>query len=139
MGNKSAKEKLIKLYGEECWIDKLHLRHDTERRYTSKGQRKRMKQLTYHHILEKSKGGKATIENGAVLSAENHIWFHQQPPAVQAEINKKFQEYKQCKVVVEDSVHMPIEVHYTVIDFKDKERRKEKRDFQRLRKEIEDR
>ena len=63
MSNKSAKDKLIQLYGAECFIEKLHLRHDTDRHYTSKGQLKRMKQLTYHHIKPKSEGGKATIEN----------------------------------------------------------------------------
>ena len=61
--NKNAKEKLIQLYGAECFIDKLHLRPDHERRYKGKGQYERMKQLTYHHILEKSKGGRATVEN----------------------------------------------------------------------------
>lgn len=61
--NKNAKEKLIQLYGPECFIDKLHLRPDTDRRYTGKGQYKRMKELTYHHILERSKGGRATVEN----------------------------------------------------------------------------
>lgn len=68
MSNKGAKTKLIKLYGEECFIDKLHLRppEDTPKKYTSKGQLKRMKQLTYHHILEKSKGGKATVENRSI-------------------------------------------------------------------------
>ena len=42
-----------------CFIDKLHLRKDTDRKYTGKAQYKRMKQLTYHHILEKSKGRKS--------------------------------------------------------------------------------
>ena len=52
--NKSVKNKLIELYGEECFIEKLHLRPiATKRRYTSKGQYERMKQLTYHHIVEK--------------------------------------------------------------------------------------
>lgn len=92
--NKSAKEKLIKLYGAECFIEKLHLRQDTERRYTGKGQRKKMKQLTYHHILEKCKGGKATVENGAILSAENHEWFNQQSKEDQARMNDMFQKYK---------------------------------------------
>ena len=92
--NKSAKEKLIKLYGEECFIEKLHLRQDKGRRYTSKGQMKRMKQLTYHHILEKSKGGKATVENGALLSAENHEWFNQQSKEEQRRMNDMFQQYK---------------------------------------------
>jgi len=71
--NKKAREELERLYGKECFIEKLHLRKDTEpRKYTSKGQMKRMKQLTYHHILEKSKGGKATVENGAILNLDNH-------------------------------------------------------------------
>lgn len=52
--NKRAKEELIRLYGEECFIDKLRLRKGKkDEKYKSKGQYKRMKQLTYHHILEK--------------------------------------------------------------------------------------
>ena len=44
MNNKQAKEKLIKLYGAECFIDKLHLRVDDKpRRYKGKAQMKRMK------------------------------------------------------------------------------------------------
>lgn len=70
--NKRAKERLIELYGEECFIEKLHLRKVREKRYTGKGQMKRMKQLTYHHIRERSKGGRATIENrGVVISRES--------------------------------------------------------------------
>ena len=92
--NKGAKEALIKLFGPECFIDRLHLREDTERVYKGKAQYKRMKQLTYHHIKEKSKGGKATVENGALLSAENHIWFNQQPKEKQREMNKAFQDFK---------------------------------------------
>lgn len=60
---KLVKKRLIERYGEECFIEKLKLRKDTERVYKGKRQRKRMKQLSYHHILEKSKGGKATVEN----------------------------------------------------------------------------
>lgn len=69
MSNKGAKNKLIKLYGRECFIDKLHLRpiEDTPKRYKSKGEMKRMKELTYHHIKEKSKGGKATVENRSYI------------------------------------------------------------------------
>lgn len=94
--NKGAKQKLIQLYGKECFIDKLKLRppEDKPARYKSKGQMKRMKQLTYHHIREKSKGGKATVENGALLSAENHEWFNKQPQYIQRQLNNIFQEYK---------------------------------------------
>lgn len=102
MSNKRAKEKLIELYGAECFIEKLHLRKDTEpRQYTSKGQYKRMKQLTYHHIREKQYGGKATVENGAILSEENHIWFNEQSKEAQKQMNELFQKYKhsvECKV-----------------------------------------
>lgn len=102
MSNKKAKERLIQLYGEECFIEKLHLRVDTEpRKYTSKGQYKRMKQLTYHHIREKRNNGKATVENGALLSAENHVWFNKQSKEAQRQMNELFQKYKQsveCKV-----------------------------------------
>lgn len=94
MSNKGAKFRLIKLYGEECFIDKLKLRTDPPPKYTGKGQMHRMKQLTYHHIVEKSKGGKATVENGALLSAENHAWFNKQQKCDQARMNQAFQDYK---------------------------------------------
>lgn len=102
MSNKKAKEKLIELYGAECFIEKLHLRVDKEpRKYTSKGQYKRMKQFTYHHIRERQHGGKATVRNGALLSAENHAWFNKQSKESQKQMNELFQKYKQsveCKV-----------------------------------------
>ena len=102
MSNKKAKERLIQLYGAECFIEKLHLRVDKEpRKYTSKRQYKRMKQLTYHHIRERQHGGKATVENGALLSAENHEWFNKQSKEAQRQMNELFQRYKasvECKV-----------------------------------------
>lgn len=93
--NKRAKQQLIEIYGEECFIEKLNLRpKPTKEHYKSKGQRKRMKQLTYHHIQKKEDGGKETVENGAILSAENHEWFNQQPPQEQERLNRIFQQYK---------------------------------------------
>ena len=115
MSNKSAKQELIRRYGKECFIEKLHLRKDDKpRRYTGKGQMKRMKQLTYHHIRMKKDGGKATVENGALLSAENHQWFHQQSPQAQGYMNALFQEYKrqvdECAVIFVDDLESPFEV-----------------------------
>lgn len=91
--NKKAKEELIRLYGEECFIDKLKLR-PTSNKYTSKGQYKKMKMLTFHHIVKREHGGKSTVENGALLSAENHAWFNKQPLEAQNRMNNIFQEYK---------------------------------------------
>lgn len=140
MSNKQAKEKLIKLFGEECFIEKLHLRKDTEtRRYTGKAQMKRMKQLTYHHILEKRKGGKATVENGAILSVENHEWFNKQTEEVQKELNKKFQEYKKCKIEFTDELDTGIEIKTVIFEPKVKKKNKDRKELQRLKKEYEDR
>lgn len=138
--NKSARKKLEEKYGKECFIDKLHLRKDSkERRYTSKGQMKRMKQLTYHHILEKSKGGKATVDNGAILSNENHIWFHKQSESQQGYMNAIFQEYKrqvdECKVVFVDDLEVPYEVKPMEFSIEDREKSK----YNRAEKKREDR
>ena len=153
--NKSVKNKLIKLYGAECFIEKLHLRQDKKpRHYTSKGQYKRMKELTYHHILEKSKGGKATVENGALLSNENHQWFHKQSASSQGYMNAIFQEYKkqanECKVTFVDFIETPYKIDPIEISVEngrinakklnyEKDKRNEKRQLQRLKKEYEDR
>lgn len=119
MSNKRAKQKLIQLYGAECFIEKLHLRVDTEpRKYTSKGQYKRMKQLTYHHIKERQHGGKTTVKNGALLSAENHSWFNKQSKEAQKQMNELFQKYKQsveCKVEFVDELDTRLSIASAII------------------------
>lgn len=141
--NKRAKEKLIKLYGAECFIDKLKLRVDPEpRKYKSRGQYKRMKQLTYHHIRERRNGGKATVENGALLSAENHAWFNKQCSEVQKQINKAFQDYKksvECTVEFGD-IETSIEVRATIIVPEQLEKKKynRAREKRKWKRELED-
>ena len=119
MSNKKARKKLIKLYGAECFIEKLHLRKDKEpRRYTGKRQYEKMKQLTYHHIREKQHGGKATVENGAILSEENHIWFNEQPKEAQKKMNELFQQYKasvECKVEFIDNLDTRFSIASAII------------------------
>ena len=150
--NRNIKLKMIAKYGEDCWIDKLHLRpaEDTPRKYSSKGQLKRAKQLTFHHIKERSKGGRATEENGAILSAENHEWFNKQPKEVQDRLNQIFQDYK--KNFAEGSTdrsdsRVTPSTNIEEIDYDEfislaksrYNRAKEKREFQkRVREELED-
>lgn len=59
MSNKSNKNKLMKLFGKQCFIDKLQLRKEPMN-YTGKKQKRKMtkrsKTLTYHHIVEKQNG-----------------------------------------------------------------------------------
>ena len=154
--NKKAKEALIRRYGNVCFIERLHLRDTRGLKYTGCGQLKRMKQLTYHHILEKSKGGRATVENGALLSAENHEWFHKQPKQAQKQMDEMFQELKrqidrqECRVEYVDELKCPFEATFVEmsidkagkLDVKklhQQERNKEKQELQRLKKEWEDR
>jgi len=113
--NKKAREELIKYYGAECFIEKLKLRRDTHPRiYKSKRQMRKMKQLTYHHIKMKKNGGESSVENGALLSVENHQWFHEQNEHAQGYMNAIFQEYKKqvdaCRVVFVDNVDVPFEI-----------------------------
>lgn len=142
--NKKAKEKLIRIYGAECFIEKLHLRKDTTpRRYTSKGQKKRMKQLTYHHIRMKKDGGKATVENGALLSAENHSWFHQQSSEDQTQMNAMFQEYKkqyqECEVVFVDDLDLDFEIKAMEFHIDEREQKKEKYNRAKEKREFQKR
>lgn len=142
--NRSAKEALIRLYGAECFIERLGLRKDKERRYKSKGQYKRMKELTYHHIEEKRNGGKATVGNGAILSCENHEWFNKQSEEAKRQMNEAFQEYKrkrdemrECKVEFTDDLDLGIEVKFTEISVEDKEREpKEKFNRAKIKEET---
>ena len=142
--NKNAKQELIKRYGAECFIEKLHLRKDTTpRRYTSKGQKKRMKQLTYHHIKMKKDGGKATVENGALLSAENHSWFHQQSSKDQTQMNAMFQEYKkqyqECEVVFVDDLDLDFEIKAMEFHIDEREQKKEKYNRAKEKREFQKR
>lgn len=142
--NKRAKEELIRRYGAECFIEKLKLRKDTEpRKYKGKGQMKKMKQLTYHHIRMKKDGGRATVENGALLSTENHAWFHKQNPQDQAIMNAMFQEYKkqyqECEVVFVDKLDLGFEIKAMEFHIDEKEQKKEKYDRAKEKREFQKR
>lgn len=149
--NRNVKRKLIKRYGGIDFLDQLKIKIPECKKYKSKGQLKKMKKLTYHHILEKSKGGPTTIENGALLTAEHHVWFHQQPLEVQHELNNAFQELKRRKdqmqqisieLVEENELNFPFEINITEISI-DKQgrikaynRSKKKRDTKKLIEEY---
>ena len=148
--NKKAKEALIKLYGNECFIEKLHLRKDKHRVYKGKKQKEKMQQLTYHHILEKRNGGHATVANGALLSVENHAWFHKQSNTSQAKMNAMFQEYKRqidlgVAVVIPDvgivqKQKIKVDLNDCIeIETKDYSRAEYKRIMQDIRQEFVDR
>lgn len=125
--NKAAKEELIRRYGAKCFIERLKLRDTSGLKYSGKNQYKRMKMLTYHHIIMRCKGGKATLENGALLSAENHAWFHQLPKEKQEELNRMFQElklyidnnYEECEIQLlpEKEIELPADLNVMTVNF----------------------
>lgn len=159
--NKKVKNELIRRYGNRCFIERLGIRNTKGKKYKGCNQYKRMKQLTYHHIKMKKDGGKATVENGALLSAENHQWFHKQSKEDQAIMNNMFQELKReidaNRIGVEfvEDIDCPFEINCTELWFDKedllhvntkskkryvaKQKRKDKIEMQRLRKEWEDR
>ena len=117
--NSKIKKRMIAKYGSKCFIEELGIRSkeevEKELRLYGKGQRKRMDMLTYHHIIERCKGGIATEENGAILRNINHQWFNRLNRQQQREINKMFQEYKkkfskECKVEFVDELDTEISV-----------------------------
>ena len=85
--NKKARKKLEKIFEKGCFIERMGIR-------TITGARTIDKTITYHHLKKKSKGGKATVENGANLAWENHQWLHSLPEAQQEDLNNAIRRWK---------------------------------------------
>lgn len=78
--NRNARIALARIYGSGCmfrksnaesYIEKLgtiktYKRYKQEIHYTSKKVKALESLMTYHHLLHKSNGGRATVENGLV-------------------------------------------------------------------------
>lgn len=83
MENLEAKIQISILYGCRCMLTGL-----------------KTKNLTYHHILKKEYGGKATVKNGADIITEIHQWLHNNIELNDRElfelINECLDLYKQC-------------------------------------------
>ena len=59
-----------------------------------------------------------------MLSAENHEWFNKQSKEAQAEMNKRFQEYKECAVVYTDEpLKLGFEIKAAPIVFEPREKK----------------
>ena len=85
--NKRARKQLEKIYGKGCFIERMGIRK-------IKGYKPTDKIITYHHIKKKSEGGKSTVENGANLAWENHVWLHSLSEEQQKDLNNRIVEWK---------------------------------------------
>lgn len=93
--NSSARKRLERIFGKICFIEELGIRKiPIEERRKIKGYNKYEDKITYHHIKEKSKGGKATEENGALIKGYNHAWLHTLPEEDKQKINNAMIEFK---------------------------------------------
>ena len=153
--NREAKRTLILKYGEVCFIEELGLRskedieQERRKKYKGKKQLAICDQITYHHILEKCKGGKATVENGALLRYINHQWFNRLSKEKQKVMNDLFQQYKrshskECIVEYVDKLDTDFVINaftFTPKDLKPKNkynRAKAKEEFKKQVKEWEE-
>ena len=93
--NRAAREMLEKIYGKKCMIHdgirKLREVKKSKRKYKGKSI---AYQLTYHHLKPKRNGGKATLENGAVLCRSCHDWLESLSARDRERINDELREYK---------------------------------------------
>lgn len=95
--NKKAREELEKIYGKKCMIEQLGIKIDitgynkNRHKYSGKSIQN---QLTYHHLVPKRLGGKATVNNGAISCRVCHDWLEQLPEEEREKINKMLIEYK---------------------------------------------
>ena len=75
--------------------------------------------FTFHHIVEKSKGGDKSIDNGAILTRRAHTFLHMLEkvcPDAYDDLQRKFAEINQTKKpVTEEMIQEIDEILYKVL------------------------
>ena len=120
--NKSARQELERLFGKKCMIEELGIRYIPKKeRRKIKGYTKYDECLTFHHIVERHNGGKATPENGALVRGYNHRWLHTLPDYQKEQINEALQQYKLAllakRIEVDENGHTKEVIEEIPLDF----------------------
>ena len=111
--NKQARKELERIYGKGCMFSKAKIAEKIEARggiktykqYKETVRYKRSKKIqmektmNYHHLKHKKDGGKATIENGAVVNSLAHQYLHSLPREQEEVINNMLRDYKKSFVL----------------------------------------
>lgn len=112
--NRSAKKELERIYGKGCFFNRAKVAEQIEamggiKTFKVFVQEKRFKgepishQITYHHLVHKSEGGKATVENGANVEKVAHQYLHSLPRNQEEIINNMLREFKlNCIMMTDD-------------------------------------
>lgn len=175
MSNKNRKVRLelARIYGNGCfflrsgaedYIEKLgtirtYKKYKAGLKFKSKKMKIYEDILTLHHLVHRSEGGAASVDNGAIINAIAHQYLHSLPRSQEEIINDYIREWKkqmikqngkEVKVVLSDNIDIPFDIqaaelsidknnNLTLERLRKKERRKEKIEMQKLKKEYEDR
>jgi len=129
-----------------------------EKRYSTKEKRRLTKNMNFHHLLHKSEGGETSVENGALVNELEHRYIHALPRQQEEIINNHIRKWKVDFITlttegVQESgeleqdesteiIEIPVHTYHRKTSLRQAEerrRRQEKREFNRLRKEMEDR
>ena len=129
-----------------------------EKHYSTKEINKLVRRMNFHHMKHVSEGGATTLENGAVVNELEHRYMHDLPRSHEEIINNHIRRWKvdfmtlttegvqeSGELVQDDStetIEIPVHTYHRKVDLRraeERRRRQEKREFNRLRKEIEDR
>lgn len=94
-GNQRAKNRLIQKFGKICMVEEAGIRKIPRAvRIKIKGYKMSDDMITFHHLVPRRKGGKATPENGALVKDYNHRWLESLPSAEREQVNDKLREFK---------------------------------------------
>lgn len=131
-----------------------------EKHFTSKEIRKLVKRMNYHHLQHKAEGGTTTIENGAIVNELEHRYLHNLPRNQEEIINNHIRQWKADFISMTTegiTDHKEIDIDLTtdyieipIYDYKpqkkiskrqyeEKQRKREKQEFIKLKKELESR
>lgn len=128
-----------------------------EKHFTTKEIRKLTKRMNYHHLEHRADGGPTSVENGAVVNELEHRYIHSLPRGHEEIINNHIRKWKIDFISLStegiiDSQEVEVDLNKDVIEIpvvtyhkkskkqiQAEERRKEKREFQKLKKEYEGR
>ena len=178
MSNDSRKVRLAlaSIFGSGCMFKKSHAeqfveklgtiktykKFKEEKHYKSKKTRCLENVMTLHHLKHRSEGGKATVQNGAIINELAHRYLHSLPRSQEEIINDYIREWKRLNydrapIEFVEEIEEPFEVELAEISVEDTgvkfkklskkqkkqmlraQKKKEKKEMQRLRKQYEDR
>lgn len=176
--NRSARLALASIFGSGCMFKKSHAeqyveklgtiktykKYKEEKHYTSKKVKCLENMMTLHHLKHKSEGGRATIQNGAIINELAHRYLHSLPRSQEEIINDYIREWKRlnydkCQIELVEDIEKPYdvemaemevdqEIHFKKLTKKEKKReqrakkkqqKKEQKRWQKLKRELEDR